>query len=309
VTKKITSDIRGGAVFSLPWLVAREEGLFAAEKLEVEFVRSPKHAGRAPIQNPDLVDSTDVHLLFEQGKAQFQRGCEWGQIRRAYDSKLGGQVISKRSAVVSQAILVRPDSAYTHPQDLRNVAVAVHFHAGSHYLTLQMLEGFLARDEIKVQHIPITTHRYKALLAGAVEAITVAEPWTSLAEKNGCKLISEAYCVGSEVASPDIDSATYTAIDRAIKKAVRLINADVKKYLHYLIADVPPEFGSLTPENFHLPRLRYVDPVPYPHDEFDRAYQWMLSWNLIQPDATFDHVVDNRIGMGINPPAKHTYSE
>jgi NitT/TauT family transport system substrate-binding protein len=169
-----------------------------------------------------------------------------------------------------------------------------------------MLEGFLARDEIKVLHIPVTAHRYKALLEGSVEAITVQEPWTSLAEKKGCKLISEAYCVGSEVASPDIDAETYAAIDRAIRNAVRLINADVKKYLHYLIADVPPELGSLTPEDFHLPRLRYVDPVPYPLDEFDRAYQWMLSWNLIEAGATFDHVVDNRIGMGVDPPAKHT---
>ena len=35
-------------------------------------------------------------MLFELGKAQFQRGCEWGQIRRAYDSHCGGLIVSKR---------------------------------------------------------------------------------------------------------------------------------------------------------------------------------------------------------------------
>jgi NitT/TauT family transport system substrate-binding protein len=292
--KKITSDIAGGAVFSLPWLVARDEGLFAAEKLEVKLVRSPRRKERLQ-RSPNQVDSRGNHLLFERGKAQFQRGCEWGQIRRAYDSKLGGRVVSKRSAIVSQAIIVRADSPYTHAQDLRNVRVGVHFHAGSQYLTLQMLEGFLLREEIKVVHLPVSAHRYKALLDGTVDAVTLPEPWISLAEKQKCKLICEAYCVGSEVASPDIDSETYAAIGRAIKKAVRRINGNKKKYLRYFIADVPRGMGSLKPTDFHLPRFRYVDPVPYPLEEFERAYQWMLSWGLIKPNATYSGLIDNRI--------------
>jgi NitT/TauT family transport system substrate-binding protein len=292
---KITNDIAGGAVFSLPWLVARDKRLFAAEKLEVEFVRSPQREERQLIYNHDEVDPTGNHRLFELGQAQFQRGCEWGQIRRAHDSKFGGRVISKRSAVVSQAIIVRPDSPYIHPQDLGDVPVAVHFHAGSHYLTLQMLEGFLPRNEIKVVHIPVSAQRYKALLEGTAHAITVPEPWISLAEKQGCKLICEAYCVGSEVASQDIDPGTYAAINRAIKEAVRLINADKKKYLRYFIADVPKEMGPLKPADFRLSRLRYVAPVPYPMEEFERACRWMSSWNLIQTDATYDRLIDNRI--------------
>jgi len=295
--RKITSDIAGGAVFSLPWLVARDEGLFTKEGLEVKLVRSPKRKERLQ-RSPDQVDSIGNHLLFERGKAQFQRGCEWGQIRRAYDSKLGGRVISKRSAIVSQAIIVRGDSPYTHPQDLRNVSVGVHFHAGSQYLTLQMLEGFLSREEIKVVHIPVSANRYKSLLNGTVEAVTLPEPWISLAEKQKCKLICEAYCVGSEVASPDIDAETYAAIGRAIKKAVQRINDNKKKYLRYFIADVPRNMGSLKPADFRLSRLRYVDSVPYPAEEFERACEWMHSWGLITPGVTFSRLVDNRIALG-----------
>lgn len=304
---KITSDIAGGAVFSLPWLVARDEGLFAKEKLEVELVRSPERKERPrrvaeAARSPSRIRSTGNHLFFEAGKAQFHRGCEWGQIRRAYDSELGGQVVSKRSAVVSQAIIVRGDSPYIHPQDLRNVLIAVHFHAGSQYMALQMLEGFLARSEIKLVHIPVSAQRYEALSKGIVDAITVPEPWISLAEKQKYKLICEAFCVGSEVASPDIKPEIYAAINRAIEKAVRLINLDKKKYLRYFIADIPPGIGRLKPEDFRLSRLRYVNPAPYPRDEFQRAYQWMLSWNLIEPDASFKALVDNRITMVKAPP-------
>jgi NitT/TauT family transport system substrate-binding protein len=264
------------------------------------LVRSPERRERPrritdATRSPNRISSTGNHLFFEAGKAQFHRGWEWGQIRRAYDSELGGQVISKRSAVVSQAIIVRGDSPDIHPQDLRNVPIAVHFHAGSQYMTLQMLEGFLSRNEIKLVHIPVSAQRYKALLKGMVDAITVPEPWLSLAEKQKCKLICEAFCVGSEVASPDIKPEIYAAINRAIEKAVRLINRDKKKYLRYFIADIPRGMGALKPEDFHLARLHYVNPAPYPREEFQRAYEWMLSWNLIKPDASFKALVDNRI--------------
>lgn len=292
---KITSDVAGGAVFSLPWLVARDEGLFADEGLDVELVRSPERTD-AKREFADVV-STGNHLLFEERRAEFQRGCEWGQLRRAYDSQVRGRVISKRAAVVSQAIIVAGDSSCSHPEDLSNVPVAVHYHAGSQYMTLHMLEGFLPREQIQLIHIPVSAERYKALLNNEISAITVPEPWVSLAERQGCKVVCEAFCIGSEVASPEIDSITYAAIQRAIKGAVRLINDNKKKYLSYFIADVPLEIGVLRSKDLHLPRLRYVDPAPYPVEEFNRAYQWMLSWGLIPKDATFDRIVDNRISM------------
>ena len=192
---------------------------------------------------------------------------------------------------------MRPDSPITHPQALRNKTVAVNFHAGSHYLALQMLEGFMAREEIKVVHLGQAALRYRAMLEGTVDAAALMEPYIALAEKNGGNLIMEAHYAGAELAAPDVDAATFDAINRAITRAVRLINADKKKYLHYLIADVPPELGPLSPEDFRLSRLRYVEPRPYPADEFARTHAWMVSWGLAPAAATFEDVVDNRIGV------------
>jgi NitT/TauT family transport system substrate-binding protein len=108
-------------------------------------------------------------------------------------------------------------------------------------------------------------------------------------------VLCEAFCVGSEVASPEIDKETYAAIQRAINGAVSLINHNKKKYLHYLLDDVPKRIGFLKPNQLHLPRLQYADPAPYPLDEFNRAYDWMVSWNLIPPGGSFEDMVDNRI--------------
>jgi NitT/TauT family transport system substrate-binding protein len=286
------------AVFNLHWLVAQEEGLFAAEGLEVEFIRGRDRSADLPAEtDPQQVDPFWRHAPFEERSAQFFNACEWGQIRRSEQSGIGGQIVSLRPAVVSQGIFVRPDSLLTHPQDLRNKTVAVNFHAGSHYLTLQLLEGFMARDEIKVVHLGQARLRYQAMLDGTVDAAMLMEPYIALAEKSGCNLIVEAHYAGSEMAAPGTDTATFGAIDRALRQAVQLINADKRKYLHHIIADLPPELGPLQADDFRLSRLRYVDPRPYPSEEFDRTHAWMVSWGLAPAEASFEQLVDNRVAV------------
>ncbi len=80
--------------------------------------------------------------------------------------------------------------------------------------------------------------------------------------------------------------------------AVKLFNADKKKYLHYLIEEIPPELGHLTPDDFHLPRLRYTEPSLYLESEFRRSKEWMESWDLINDSSSYEDLVDCRISLG-----------
>lgn len=293
--KKLVSET-SSPVFSLPYFVARDEGYFAEEGLELDLVRKGERAAIIkPVEDHHLISSFSGKSWFETGNASLYRACEWGQIRRSYDSDRGGQVVSKRAAVGSQAIFVRPDDPANHPQDLANRTVAVNFHHGSHYIGIQSLEGFLNKDEINVVHVGGPRKRFEALRDGEVDAAAVMEPWITVAEKLGYKLIVEAFYVGSEIASPDLDPDTYAAIQRAVVKAVHKINEDPKPYLHYLIADVPEEIVHLEPSDFRRDRLRYTEPAPYPAEEFQRTYNWMVAWDLIPEDADYRQIVDNRI--------------
>lgn len=121
------------------------------------------------------------------------------------------------------------------------------------------------------------------------------EPWIALAEKNRFKSVGEAHYIGADIASADMDDDTYAALQRAMTRAVHLFNADKKQYLHYLIDEVPSELGRLAPEDFHLPRLRYIEPGAYSEAEFRRTYEWMLGWGLINENTTFEDLVDTRI--------------
>ena len=306
--KKVITEGRGSATFfALPWLVAQDEGLFAAEGIDAEFV-APLIGAQArqpvlqPVADPRMVDVIRSHSLFEEGRVDVYSACEWGQIHRAAESKRAGRILGKRSCIAVMALLSAPESRFTHPQRLKNQPVSVSFYNANHYAALQMLEGFLERDQINV----VCQHHldgYRSVLNGEMAAIALTEPWLTLAEKQGFQKIIETHYQGAEIGAPDLDAETYAAITRALGVAVQRINASKRDYLRYLIAALPESFrGLVTADDFYLPRIRFVDPQPYGRDEFDQTYKWMLSWNLIPPGVNYEDVVaDTHISVVADP--------
>jgi NitT/TauT family transport system substrate-binding protein len=287
------------AVLGLHWFVARDFTL-PQEGIEVEIllpgIRETKVSKDDPrFTDHHLIKSTNYQFLFEQKKVDIFRACEWGQIRRTYDNP-AGPIVMRRPAMVCQGIYVRPESPVNATIALANVEVGVQFHQGSHYSTIAMLEGFVPRDEIKVVHAGTVAERYAALENGDIQAATLMEPWISLAEKKGFKKIIETHYQGVENADREMDPEVWEGLMRGIRNAVKLLNEDKKRYVHYMIEEMPEKYRSqVTPDDFYLPRLRYVDPVPYSKEEFERAYNWMLTWDLVGPNANFEHLVCNVI--------------
>ena len=202
--------------------------------------------------------------------------------------------------MASQAILVRPDSPHYNPGTLGNKPIAVQFHSGSHYVALRLLEGYLPKEKLKLVHYGSPKFRFDALMNGEVEAAALMEPYIALAEKLGCRAVCEGHYLGAENASNNMDHETFEAINRAVIKAVDMINANKRQYLHYLIdeerfASVAAKYGGLTPEDFHLPRLRYFYNTPYTDEIVEDTYNWMLRWDLLTDTACAADLVDNRL--------------
>ena len=94
-----------------------------------------------------------------------------------------------------------------------------------------------------------------------------------------------AFHHGTEVASDRVDAETYSAFNRAVREAVRRINADKRSYLHYFIdyyKNKDPEIAKLTIDDLRESRIYLVDPAPIPADEMQRTFDWMKSWDFLE---------------------------
>ena len=304
LTLETTAPFQG-----LAELVAYDEGLFEKEGLIVEWVdRDPTENNvnmikpvDTQITDPSLVNPHSSHgKLFEQGKADMYNACEWGNYCRVQDSDVEtGRQIGRRSIVAFAGLVVRPESKVYTPQQLAGKLIGVPFYFGTHYLALHMLEGFLERDQINLCSAPNgSRHRYDAMMSGEVEATTLTEPYLTLAEKNGCRVVTSAFFHGTEVASDKVDTETYAKFNRAICEAVLRINTNKKDYLHYFIdyhEKKDPEIGTLEVSDLKESRIILVDPAPIPLDELERTANWIKSWGMLT--TTNDNI--NLVNMNI----------
>ena len=142
----------------LPELVAYDEGLFEQEGLQVEWADRDQGGEKrvdVTITSPKRVNPFSSHgKLFEKGQADMYNACEWGNYCRAGATNVGSRQVGRRAIVTYAAIVVRPDSPVYTPQQLAGRTVGVPFYAGTHYLALHLLEGFLPRDQINVCRAP-----------------------------------------------------------------------------------------------------------------------------------------------------------
>ncbi|MDB5649316.1 MAG: ABC-type nitrate/sulfonate/bicarbonate transport system periplasmic component-like protein [Hyphomicrobiales bacterium] len=286
----------------LPELVAYKEGLFEKEGLQIEWIerehsaRGPDHAQTTPKgANPFASHGS----LLERGKADMYNACEWGNYCRVQDTSVGSRQIGRRAIVTYTAIMVRPESKVFTPQQLADVTVGVPFYFGSHYAAIQLMEGFLPRERISLCNAPNgSQQRYEALMRGDVEATTLTEPYITLAEKQGCRIVCGTLYHGTEVASDKVDVETYTAFNKAVLEAVKRINADKAAYMHYFIdyyADRDPKVAQLKPSDLRESRIVITEPAAIPDGELSRTYEWLKSWGMLENTVSAFDLVNTQV--------------
>ena len=124
-----------------------------------------------------------------------------------------------------------------------------------------------------------------------VAAASLMEPWISVAQKLGMRILIESHSTRAEAAGDDLDGETLKKMFRAQARAVEKIEKDPRPYIHYFIRETG---GLLKPEEFQAWRLLHAAPQPYTRERFDDTYHWTVKWNMTVPGATYENTVDNR---------------
>ena len=286
------------AVHDLAVLVALDEGLFEKEGLDLEVLATPGTgqlgADRQALKK-DIFDRT-MEGIYNDGGVDQYRMCEWGVMKRTVEAVANGQrpakIVALGAAMSKMAIIVGSKSRIYEPEQLKNTPVAVSPFNGSHFTTLKMLEGFIRKEEIQVTNAGTMQERFEAVRTGEVAAGNFYEPWISVAQKQGFRILMESHSTRSEAASQELDGPTLAAMFRAETVAAEMINTNPNKYAHYFLNEVE---GLLEPDEFQSWRLLYGPPAPYTRQRFDDTYSWMLSYTgLIDTGSSYEDAVDNR---------------
>ena len=264
-----------------PWRVAVEQGFFAAEGLDVEYHEdNPKGvAGRVEDFSQRWKESQ-----LREGALEVYPVCEWGAIERV--QTLGkGRIIGLDSTVRTGAIMVRKESAIRELAELRNVPIAVTWHAGTFYAAIEVLEAAgVPFSDIKLVH---ANDRLDALLSGKTEAAALMEPLVSRAAEAGARKIADLRWRGGIVAGADVDDDTAEKLLRALNRAVDWLRENENRSRDELLRDVKPELrrSGLLPE--------LVGVQQYERDEFREKVDWMRERGFLQEEPDYDAVVRN----------------
>ena len=285
------------AVHDLPVLVARDEGFFRDEGLDIEFVTTPGMAQytTSHLVKFDSIFERPLDSVYNDGGIDQYRMCEWGIMKRAVEAECGGlrarKIVALGASMSKFAIVVAGDSNVYEPEMLKNKPIAVTPNNGSHFTTLKIMEGFLAPEHIKTTHAGSMLKRLEAVREGKVAAASLMEPWISVAQKQGLRNLIESHSTRSEAAGDDLDGATLAKMFRAQARAVKVLEKDPTPYIHYLVAETG---GLLEPHELQTWRLLHAAPQPYTRERFDDTYNWTVKWNMTVPGATYENTVDNR---------------
>jgi NitT/TauT family transport system substrate-binding protein len=277
--------------------IADERGYFTEEGLDYEFQKdalSNSSKQTSTVRSADEVPAEVRAGAFEDmssGRScDVSAACHWAV--NGASAKGAGKMWGGAYTVTPGGIFVAPDSGYQTASDLANVPVAVGYHSGSHYATIQALELFLKPEEVELNFVGLPNDRARLLIRGDVQVANLFGPQYYIAEQLGFRKVADAsFMVGFLVAdgADKEDTAKYF---RALKRAQTDIDLFVEKYKHYWSKELPEDLASLVDVRRFGPGERIVF-EPYTKEMYDDTQVWMDQHQLLDLEDKTSRYADS----------------
>jgi ABC-type nitrate/sulfonate/bicarbonate transport system substrate-binding protein len=254
--------------------VAQEKGFFAEEGLEYSFVLG----GDYGIHNAQRDDAGEIKTgafeTFGAGRdgANVSCACHWATNVAA--SERAGQLITTAYSVAPCAIVVPPESPVHTPEDLAGVPIGVGYHSGSHFATVQALDGVIPSDQVELSFQGPPNERLDALIDRQVPAATAWGVPLYIAESFGFrKVIDATFMIGFLVTGDDVSKSDVEKYLAALRRAQMEIDLHPELYKHYHLKAVPEKYQDKVDVRGFGTGERIVF-LPYTKEVFTATQQW-----------------------------------
>jgi ABC-type nitrate/sulfonate/bicarbonate transport system substrate-binding protein len=260
--------------FRLHEWVAEEKGYFRAEGLDYVF--------REVFETHATPNKVGAYTSFEKGRdTNVSCACHW-TVNVAASQGLG-KMYTDAYSVSPAGVFVPPESPIRHPSDLKGVPISVGHQSGSHYSTMQALEQYLPRDEIKLSFADgILFGRMEKLIDRQVPAAAVfSGPYYFLEQLGFRKVIDTTFMIATMLTG-DPDPEDVRKYFRALRRAQRDIDLRPELYTHYYSKEFPRRFLSEIDTRRWGPGERIVF-EPYTRDVFEQSFKWIAEREIFDP--------------------------
>ncbi|MDE3074324.1 MAG: ABC transporter substrate-binding protein [Chloroflexota bacterium] len=270
--------------------VAEERGYFKDEGLDYQFGQVASLFNAASVGPADAAPAEVRHGAFESyedGRAcEVSSACHW--VTNMAAATQHGQMWGKAYSVCTSGIYVAPESPIKTAEDLAGVEIAVGYHSGSHFATLQALQPVIGLDKVKLSFAGGPNARVEWMLERKVPAATVFGLQLYVLECQGFrKVVDTTFMMGfllSKDASPE-DTAKYF---RALQRAQRDIDLQPERYKHHFLKELPEQFRSLVDVRKFGTGERIVF-EPYTREMFETTQQWLKTVDVFAAEREQAH--------------------
>lgn len=262
--------------------IAADNGYFADEGLDHELdVVLLENAEQNVVSGEGYV-RTGAYELYQSGghgKRDMSCACHWAVNQAAVDAY--GRMWGHAYSVIPSGIYAAPGSGICTLSDLAGVAVAVGFHSGSHFSTIQALEAFAEPEDVRLEFIGMPYDRVEALLSGDVVAANIWGAPTYLVEQQGCRKIADSTFMAAFLFNGDIEREDVERYFAGLKRAQADLDLEPERYKHYYLREIPSRFHDRIDVRGFGPGERVVF-EPYTEEMYTRTQEWMRRHHLFQ---------------------------
>ena len=260
--------------------VAEEKDYFTAEGLEYSFVLTDDYGVHNPQRDDTGEIKTGAFETFGAGRdgADVSCACHWATSAAA--SERAGQLVTTAYSVANCAIVVAPESPIRRPEELAGVPIGVGYHSGSHFATVQALEGVFSPDELKLSFAGPPNERLDALLQRQVPAATAWGVPLYIAEAFGFrKIVDATFMIGFLVTGFEVSKSDVEKYLSALRRAQMEIDLHPERYKHYHLRTVPEKYRDQVDVRAFGTGERIVF-LPYTREVFAATQDWTESHHL-----------------------------
>jgi NitT/TauT family transport system substrate-binding protein len=275
--------------------IAAEKGYFDDEGLDYELdVRVLENTDQdiSRTEGADVrVGAYELYRSGGGGKKNMSCACHWAVNQAASDA--AGRMWGHAYSILPSGIYVSAESDIRRTEDLAGVEIAVGYHSGSHFSTVQALEASLGPDAIKLSFVGMPYDRVDALIGGDVQASALWGATTYLVEQHGCRKVADSTFMAGFMFRADTDTADVERYFNALKRAQMDLDSEPERYKHHYLNEIPRRYHDGIDVRGFGPGERVVF-LPYTEEVYERAQRWMQERGLFDERVTipaYDTVV------------------